>query len=48
MVLGAADVVERALQVGGLGEVPVWVPGLLSRKKQVVAPLMDVAASGVS
>jgi len=45
MAVGEVRVVERALGVC-LEDGPVWIPGLMSRKKQVAAPLVDSASRG--
>jgi manganese-dependent inorganic pyrophosphatase len=43
MGTGTIEVAERALGVEGLAAGPVWVPGLLSRKQQVAAPIVEEA-----
>ncbi|MBI5231469.1 MAG: putative manganese-dependent inorganic diphosphatase [Coriobacteriales bacterium] len=42
VAVGATRVVERALDIS-LADGPVWMAGVLSRKKQVAAPLVEAA-----
>lgn len=46
MARGATELADRALGIEGLGATPIWAPGLLSRKKQVAAPLVEAASRG--
>ena len=41
-VVGEPEVVERGLNITVVPE-GVWMPGVLSRKKQVAAPLIEAA-----
>ncbi len=46
LACGATGVAEAGLGVRGLGTEPQWMPGVLSRKQQVAAPIVDAAARG--